>query len=186
MIHTVKGFGIVNKAKVDVLLKLPCFFYDPTDVGNLFSGFSAFIQFSSNIWKFMVHILLKPGLENFLHYFASMWDEYNYDIVGTFFGIALLWDWNENWPFLVLWPPLSFPGGSVVNNSLANAGDVGVISQSEGGGNYNLLQYSSLEKIPWTEEPGELPSIGLKRVRLRGNWVTAFRHTASWRQNPGL
>ena len=70
--HTVKGFGIVNKAKVNVFLKVSCFFDDPADVGNLISGSSAFSKSSLNIWKFMVHILLKPGLENFEHYFASM------------------------------------------------------------------------------------------------------------------
>ena len=65
VIHTVKGFGIVNKAEIDVFLELSCFFNDPTDVGNLISGSSAFSKSSLNIWKFMVHILLKPGLENF-------------------------------------------------------------------------------------------------------------------------
>ena len=72
VIHTVKGFGIVNKAKVDVFLEFPCFFDDPTDVGNLMSGSSAFSKSSLNIWKVTVHILLKPGLENFEHYFASV------------------------------------------------------------------------------------------------------------------
>ena len=72
MIHTVKGFGVVNKAKVDVFLELPCFFDDPTDVSNLTSGSSAFSKSSLNMWKFMVHVLLKPGLENFEHYFASV------------------------------------------------------------------------------------------------------------------
>ena len=71
MIHTVKGFSIVNEAEVDVFLEFFCFFYDPTDVGNLISGSSAFSKASLNIWKFMVHILLKPGLENFEHYFAK-------------------------------------------------------------------------------------------------------------------
>ena len=80
-------------------LELSCFFYDPTDVSNLISGSSAFFISSLNIWKFTVHILLKPGLENFEHYFASMWDECNYVVVWAFFGIAFLWDWNENWPF---------------------------------------------------------------------------------------
>ena len=70
--HTVKGFGIVNKAEIDVFLKLSCFFDDPVDVGNLISGSSAFSKTSFNIWKFMVHILLKPSLENFEHYFTSM------------------------------------------------------------------------------------------------------------------
>ena len=72
VIHTVKGFGIVNKAEIDVFLELSCFFYHPADVGNLISGSSAFSKTSLNIWKFTVHILLKPGLENFEHYFTSV------------------------------------------------------------------------------------------------------------------
>ena len=72
VIHTVKGFGIVNEAEVDVFLELSCFFDDPMDVGNLISGSSAFSKFSLNTWKFTVHILLKPGLENFEHYFTSV------------------------------------------------------------------------------------------------------------------
>ena len=71
VVHTVKGFGIVSKA-VDVFLELSCFFHDPADVGNLISGSSAFSKTSLNIWKFMVHLLLKPGLENFEHYFTSV------------------------------------------------------------------------------------------------------------------
>ena len=152
--YTVKGFGIVNKAEIDVFLELSCFFHDPADIGNLiswssafsFSFFaSAFSKISLNIWKFTVNILLKPGLQNFEHYFTSVWDDCNYVVVWTFFGIALAthsstlpwkipwteepgrlqsmelqrvghdWktslvqDWNENWPFTVLWPLLSFP-----------------------------------------------------------------------------
>ena len=72
VIHTIKGFGVVNKAKIDVFLELSCFFYDPTDVGNLISSSSAFSKFSLNIWKFMIHVLLKLGLENFEHYFARV------------------------------------------------------------------------------------------------------------------
>ena len=72
MIYTVKGFGIVNKAEIDVFLVLSCFFHDPADVGNLISGSSAFSKTSLNIRKFTVHILLKPGLENFEHYFTSV------------------------------------------------------------------------------------------------------------------
>ena len=72
VIHTVKSFGIVNKAEIDVFLELSCFFGDPTDVGNLISGSSAFSKSSLNIQKFMVYILFKPGLENFEHYFASV------------------------------------------------------------------------------------------------------------------
>ena len=72
VIHTVNGFGIVNKAETDVFLELTCFSDDPTDVGNLISGSLDFLKSSLNIWKFMVHVLLKPGLENFGHYFASV------------------------------------------------------------------------------------------------------------------
>ena len=72
VMHTAKGFGIVNKAEIDAFLELPCFFHDPAAVGNLISGSSAFSKTSLNIWNFMVHILLKPGLENFEHYFTSM------------------------------------------------------------------------------------------------------------------
>ena len=72
VIHTVKGVGLVNKAEVDVFLEFSCFFDDPTDVGNLISGSSSFFKSSLNIWKFMVHVLLKPDLENFEHYFASV------------------------------------------------------------------------------------------------------------------
>ena len=72
VIHTVKGFGIVHKAEIDVFLEFSCFFDDPMHVGNLISGSSAFSKSSLNIWKFMIHILLKPGLENFEHYFASV------------------------------------------------------------------------------------------------------------------
>ena len=108
VIHTVKDFDVVNKAEVDVFLGT-LIFDDPTDVGNLISGSSAFSRTSLDIWKFMVHVLLKPGLENFEDYFASMWDECNCVLVWAFFGIAFLWDWNENWPFPVLRPLLSFP-----------------------------------------------------------------------------
>ena len=108
VIHTVKGFGMVNKAEIDVFLELSCFFDNSMDIGNLFSGSSAFSKSSLNIWKFKVHVLLKPDLENFKHYFASVWDECNCVVVWTFFGIAFLWDWNENWPFAVLWSLLSF------------------------------------------------------------------------------
>ena len=107
VIHPVKRFAIINKAE-DVFLALSWFFNYPVNVGNLISGSSAFSKTSLNLWKFMVHILLKPGLENFEHYFTSVWDECNCVVVWAFFGITFLWDWNENWPFPVLWPLLSF------------------------------------------------------------------------------
>ena len=109
VIYTVKSFGVINKAEVDIFLEFSCIFNDPVDVGNLISGFSAFSKSSLNTWKFMVHVLLKPSLENFDHYFASVWYECNFAVLWTILGIAFLWDWNENWPFPVLWPLLSFP-----------------------------------------------------------------------------
>ena len=103
MIHTVKGFGIVNKAG-DVFLDLSCFFDDPTNVGNFISGSAAFSTFSL---KFSVHILLKPGLENFEHYFVSMWDECNCMVVWTFFSIKMKTDLFQScghcWVFQIRW-----------------------------------------------------------------------------------
>ena len=94
VIHTVKGFSTVNEAEVEVFLEFSCFFYDPTDVGNLISGSSAFPKSNLNIWKLSVHVLLKPSLKNFQQSFASMWDEYNCVVVWTFFGIIFLWNWK--------------------------------------------------------------------------------------------
>jgi len=102
--HIVKGFGIVNKAEIDVFLELSCFLNNP----NLISGSYIFSKTSLNIWKFTVQVLFKPGLENFEHYFTSVWDECNCAVVWAFFGIAFLWAWNENWLFPVMWPLLSF------------------------------------------------------------------------------
>ena len=81
MIHTVKGFGTVNKAEIDVSLEFSSVFHDLADVGNLISGSSAFSKTSLNIWKFTIHVLLKSGLENFEHYFTSMWDACNCAVV---------------------------------------------------------------------------------------------------------
>ena len=92
VIHTVKGFGIVNKAETDVFLELSCIFDDPTDVGNLISCSTGFSKSRLNIWKFMVQVLLKPALENFEHYFVIMWDECNRALVWAFFDIAFLWE----------------------------------------------------------------------------------------------
>ena len=91
VIHTVKGFGIVNEAEIDVFLELSCLFDDTADVGNLIFGSSAFSKISLNNWNFMVHILLKPSLENFEHYLISVWDECSCTVVWAFFGIAILW-----------------------------------------------------------------------------------------------
>ena len=107
--HIVKGISIVSEAEVDVFLEFSCFFYDPADVGNLISGSFAFSKSCLYIWKFLVHILLKPVLKDFKDYLASMWNECNCTTVWTFLSIVFLWDWNENLPFPVLWPLLSFP-----------------------------------------------------------------------------
>ena len=88
-------------------LKFPCFLYGLMNVGNLISGSSAFSKPSLYIWKFSAHVLLKPSLEDFEHYLATMWKELNCAIVWMFYGVFLLWDCNETWP--VLWPLLSFP-----------------------------------------------------------------------------
>ena len=103
----------INKIwAVGLFLKFPCFVNDLADAGNLITGSSAFSKTSLNIWKFMVCVLLKPGLENFEHYFTSVWDEYNCAVVWAFFGIAFLWDWNETdlfqscgccWVFPICW-----------------------------------------------------------------------------------
>ena len=96
VIPIVKGFSIVIEAEVFVFPEFSCFFYDPIDVGNLISGSCDTSKSSLNIWKFLVHIVLKPSLENFEHFFASMWDECNCVVIWAFFAIALLRDWNEN------------------------------------------------------------------------------------------
>ena len=87
VIHIVKDFDIVSKAEIDVFLELSCFFHDPAAVGNLTSGSSAFPKTSLNIWKFTVHVLLKPGLENFEHYFTSLWDECSCVVVWSMLTI---------------------------------------------------------------------------------------------------
>ena len=104
-----KGFSIINEAEVDVFLEFSCFFYDATDVGNLISGSSAFSKSSLYIWKFFVHLLLILAWRILSITLLACEMSAIVEVVWTFFGIALLWDWNENWPFPVLWPLLSFP-----------------------------------------------------------------------------
>ena len=107
VIHT--KYSIVSETEVDAFLEFPCFPCDPTKVDNLISDFSVFSKSSLYNWKFWVHVLLKPSLGDFEHYRTIIWNEPN-DMVGwACFGIALVWDWNENWPFPVLWPLLRFP-----------------------------------------------------------------------------
>ena len=107
MIHTVKGFSVVNETEVDVFLEFPCFPYDPASVGN--SGSSAFSKPSLNIWNFLVHIMLKPSLQDFKHDLTTMGDETNCPMVSMFFGTILLGNWDEDGPFPILWPLLGFP-----------------------------------------------------------------------------
>ena len=100
VVHAVKSFSVVNEAEINGFLEFSRFFYDSTDVvDNLICGSFAFSKFNLHIWKFSVHILFKPSLKYFEHYFASIWNEYI---------CVLHWDWDENWPFPVLWPLLSF------------------------------------------------------------------------------
>ena len=96
VIRRVKGFGVVNKAEVDVFLEFSCSFYDPMDVENLISGSSAFYKSSLNIWKFSVHILLKPSLENFEHYFSIVWDECNCAVLNILWHcLSLELKWKQ-------------------------------------------------------------------------------------------
>ena len=106
VIHTVKGFGIVNKAETDVFLELPCFFDDPADVGNWYLVPLPFLKpaWTSGSSRFTYSWSLARILS-----ITSVWDECNCVVVWAYFGIVFLWDWNENWPFPVLWPLLSFP-----------------------------------------------------------------------------
>ena len=109
VIHTVKDFSVVNEAEVDVFLELPCFRHDPINVGNLISGSSAFSKSSSYIWKFSVHYCWSLTWKDLEDYLGRMWNGCNCAVTWTFLGIALLWGLNENWPFPVQWPLLSFP-----------------------------------------------------------------------------
>ena len=112
VIHIIKGFGIVNEAEVDIFVEFPCFLYDPVDVGNFLSGSSAFSKSSLYIWKFSVHILLKPGLKEFEHCLAGMWNEHSCTVVRTFlalpfFGIGMKTDFfqfcSHCWVFQTCW-----------------------------------------------------------------------------------
>ena len=107
VIYTVKGFSIVTEA--DVFLEFSSFFYDPTDVGNLISSSSASSKSSLYIWKFWVHIMLKPSLEDFEHIVTKMGDECTCSVAWTFFNNVLLGNWDEAWPFPVLWSLLALP-----------------------------------------------------------------------------
>ena len=109
VIHTVKGFNIVKEAELDVFYGVLFLFPWSNRCWHFDLWFLCLFWISLNIRKFSVPVLLKPGLKNFQHYFAIMWNECNCAIVWMFFGIVLFGDWNENWPFPVLWPLLSFP-----------------------------------------------------------------------------
>ena len=96
MIHTVKGFGIINETEIDVFLEFPSFLYDPVKFRNLISGSSSFSKPSFDIWKFLVHITLKPSMKDFKHDFTSMGEECNCPMVSTFFSTTLLGNWDED------------------------------------------------------------------------------------------
>ena len=96
MIHTVKGYSTVSEAEEDVFLEFPSFLCDPTNVGNLISGSPAFSKPNLDVWKFLVHIMLKPSMQDFKHDLTSMGDECNCPMVSTFFGTTFLGDWDED------------------------------------------------------------------------------------------
>ena len=108
-IPTVKSFNIVNGTELGVFLEFPFFVCDRVNVGNLIYASSAFSKPSLNIWKFSVHLMLRPHLEGFEHNFTSMGDQCSCPMASTFFSTALVGNWNEDWPFPVLWPLLGFP-----------------------------------------------------------------------------
>ena len=104
MIHTVKVFSVVHETEIDVFLKLPCSLYNPANVHNPISSSSSFSKPSLDIWKFLVHIMLKPRVQHFKHDLTSLGDEWDCLMVSTFFGTTLLGDWDDGWHFPVLWP----------------------------------------------------------------------------------
>ena len=108
MIHTVKGFGIVDETEVDKL-EFPSFVYDPANVSNLISGSSSFSKSSLDIWKFLVHIMLKPSMQDFRHDITNVGDECSCPMVSAFFSVTFLGKWDEAGPFPVLWPLLGLP-----------------------------------------------------------------------------
>ena len=126
---------------------------DPGDVGNLISGSSAF---SKTSLKFTVHILLKPGLENFEHYFTNVWDECDCAVVWEFFGIAFLWDWNEHWPFPVLWPLLSFQICWHIEWSTFTASSFRIWNSSTGILSTPLALFIVMLRPTWLHIPGRL------------------------------
>ena len=109
MIHTVIGFSIVDETEVDGFLEFSCFLYDPANVFTLISSSSAFFKPSLDIWKFLVCLLLKPRMQDFNHDLTSMGEECNCPMVNIIFSTTLLGNWDENWPFPVLWPLLGLP-----------------------------------------------------------------------------
>ena len=96
MIYTVKGFNVVDETEMDVFLKFPCFFYNPANVDNLISSSSSFSELSLDIWKFLVHIMLKPSMQDFKYDLTRMGDQYNCLMVSAFFGTTLLGNWDED------------------------------------------------------------------------------------------
>ena len=166
MICTVKGFGVANKAEVDVFLELSCFFYDPPNVGNLISGSSVFSKSSLNIWKSSVHVLLKSGWENFEHCFASVWDECNCVVGWTLLGILAL----------------LFFGTGVQTDLFQSCGHCWVFQICW------HIECSTFTALPiriWNSSAGipSLPLVMLLRVNLSGSrWViTLLWLSGSWR-----
>ena len=128
VIHTIKGFNVVKMAEIDIFLELSSFLLNLMNIGSLISASSAFSKPTLNIWKFLIHVLLKPSLKDFEHNHASVWNKCSCVVVWTFFGIALLWDWL----FPVLWPLLSFPNFWHIEHSAFTASCFRIWNSSAG------------------------------------------------------
>ena len=154
MIHTVKHFSVVNETEVDVFLEFPSFLYDPVNIGNLISGSSSFSKASFYIRKLLVHIMLKPSMQDFKHYHTSMGDECNCLMVSTFFSTTLFVNWDEDWPFPVLWPlHLVFQICWHIKCSTLMASSFRVLNSSTGIPSYPLALLAAAAVLPkahWT------------------------------------
>ena len=175
-----KWVSSLHKAEMYVFVELSCVFHDPADVGNLISGSSAFSKTSLNIWEFMVNILLKPGLENFEHYFASMWDDCNCAVVWAFFGIAFLRDWNESWPFPVLLITVKESESEVAQSCRTLCNPMGY--SLRGSSLHGILQARVLEYWLPFPSPGDLPDPGIEpgSPAFQGDALTSETPAKLW------
>ena len=155
VIHTVRGFGVVNKAKIDVFLELSWFFDGPADVGNLISGSSDFCKSSLNIWKFTVHVLLKPGLENFEHFFASLWDKCNCAVVWILCHcLSLELEWK-----LIFSSPVATPISQNLFNFMSIESVMLSISCSTGRFSFCLQSFQHQDLFQWVSSSHQVVKV---------------------------